>query len=111
MPEARKPCPCPKCNGALVTSRTVRNHASRITPSPVPSFSAWAAAGYHKRPYPSHLLDNEDSDGETGGPSKNRTISSKRHQRQVITVRFYAVPLAAASYLLFISFVSSTIFQ
>jgi hypothetical protein len=99
MPEPRKPCPCPKCKGALVSSRTVRNHASRtITTDVVRSFSAWLeATGRNKRPRTSRLFD-----GETGGPSLGPSYReddikpSKRHRQQSIMV-CYHVPFALAN--------------
>ena len=42
MPQPRRPCPCLKCNGALVTLRTIQNHASRIQPTSILPFSAWS---------------------------------------------------------------------
>ena len=37
-----QPCPCPKCNGALVTLCTVQRHTSHVQPTSVPSFSTWS---------------------------------------------------------------------
>lgn len=98
MPEPRKPCPCPKCKGALVSSRTVRNHASRIITSDVVLFSVWLEAiGRNKRPHTSRLFD-----GNTVGPSlghsqrEDDSRSSKRHQQQSIMV-CYDVPFAVAN--------------
>jgi hypothetical protein len=56
-PGPRVPCLCPRCKGALVSSRTVRNHRPRTIPTPIVSFPDWYYA-YYERPHTSRPLDH-----------------------------------------------------
>jgi hypothetical protein len=84
MPEQKVPCPCPKCNGSLVTKRTVRNHASRISKpsSNVIPFSEWAAQA---KTYPARKdTDGDSSDSNnSSGASKNMSRPTKRPRHPV----------------------------
>ena len=45
MAPSLEPCPCPKCNGALVSHKTVLHHAAaNHTHQPIPTFDEWIAA-------------------------------------------------------------------
>jgi hypothetical protein len=81
MPEQKVLCPCPKCNGSLVTKRTVRNHASRISKpsSNVIPFSEWATQA---KTHPAR----KDTDGESSdssGASENMSRPTKRPRHLV----------------------------
>ena len=63
-PGPRVPCLCPRCKGALVSSRTVRNHRPRTIPTtPIVSFPDWYYAyygrPYYERPHTSRPLDGD----------------------------------------------------
>ena len=84
MPEQKVPCPCPKCNGSLVTKHTVRNHASHISKhsSNVIPFSEWAAQS--KTHAASENMDGESSDSNNGsGTSENMRRPTKRPRHLV----------------------------
>ena len=89
MPEQRQPCPCPRCNGALVSARTLRRHRASCVvasePTPIPSFSAWSRhhTGYRHPEtiagQPSnHALDSND-DNEV---NEDRSPRSLHHDSQ-----------------------------
>ena len=41
-PPEKKPCPCPKCKGALVSKRTIKRHQEHILPSAnITSYEDW----------------------------------------------------------------------
>lgn len=67
MPEARQPCHCPKCNGALIGARTRRRHTYLIANLPIPSFSDWSRSQHHPGAIAGQssnsLLDSDNNNG------------------------------------------------
>lgn len=62
MAPSLEPCPCPKCNGALVSHRTVLRHAAADhINQPIPTFDEWIAAA------PEQLDTGRASDGLSEG--------------------------------------------
>jgi hypothetical protein len=94
MPNPRKPCPCQKCNGALVSVRTARRHASLhaspLTPDPTVSFTAWSERNNFNMQLHSHdPPGNDDTDSNAGIHTHSNSPDgyvSKGH-RGIVTVR------------------------
>jgi len=100
MPDLRRPCPCTKCNGALVAARTLRRHASRVPPTALPLFSAWSQhlAGATMTQSSGSSDSDVDGVGHSHGSSQHDTEHSrplKRFQSSTVcsspTARFLAI--------------------
>lgn len=73
MPPSLEPCPCPKCNGALVSHKTVLRHAAaNLTKftnqpiGPIPTFDEWIAAAPELLDRVSDGSSEDDYDGNHG---------------------------------------------
>ena len=94
MPGSRLPCPCPRCNGALVTQRTVQRHASHVPPTSLLSFSAWSQhlAGV------TTIQSSGSDDSDVGGVGRSCGSSqdNAEHPRPLKRFRSSAVRLSSS---------------
>jgi hypothetical protein len=72
MSQPRRPCPCPRCNGALVTLRTIQYHASRVQPTSILPFSAWSRHSAGTTATQSSRSSDSDVDGMGHSPSSSQ---------------------------------------
>ena len=94
MPDSRLPCPCPRCNGALVTQRTVQRHASCVPPTSLLSFSAWSQHLAGITTIQSSGSDDSDVDGV--GCSHGSSQDNTEHLRPSKRFRSSAVHLSSS---------------
>lgn len=67
MAPSLEPCPCPKCNGALVSHKTVLRHAAaNHTHQPIPTFDEWIAAAPEQLDRVSDGSSEDSYDGMDG---------------------------------------------
>src|ERR1700761_126348 len=83
MPTSRKPCYCSRCNGAIVSTRTVFRHTKQR--SSVVPFSDWHKR-FHRKERPSNDHDSSDgndseseSDSDTGAPGPGCSEVREEH--------------------------------
>ena len=90
----RRPCPCSRCNGALVALRTLQRHAAAARNQPILSFSAWSQqlAGATTT-QPSRSSDSDvDSVGHSPGSSQHGIGYSRPSKRfRSSTVRLFSL--------------------
>jgi len=111
MPEPRKHCFCPRCNGALVSARTASRHAPNLTNSAsgsVVPFPVW----YEHNKQPPHSdfpnSDGSDSDSNTSVLTHSDVHVSKRCQYAMVCNLYYQFPYQLVVdflYCLFIDYV------
>jgi len=111
MPEPRKHCFCPRCNGALVSARTASCHAPNLTNSAsgsVVPFPVW----YEHNKQPPHSdfpnSDGSDSDSNTSVLTHSDVHVSKRRRYAMVCNLYYQFPYQLVVdflYCLFIDYV------
>ena len=88
-PGPRVPCLCPRCKGALVSSRTERSHRPREIPAPIISFPDWFHAYYGRpyceRPHTSHPLDGDDTASVSTDPTRSPSPPLPPHAPTVLS--------------------------
>src|SRR5260221_1035902 len=100
MPGPCQPCPCSRCNGALVSLCTVQRHASRVRPASIPSFTAWSrelAGTTARQPSQSSPDSDVDSMGSASSSQDNVQYSqpSKRFRSSTVRLSPCLIPCPA----------------
>ena len=83
MPDLHRPCPCTKCNGALIAACTLQRHASHVPPTALPLFSAWSQhlAGATTTQSSGSSDSDVDGVGHSHGSSQHNTEHSQPSKR------------------------------